>query len=389
MLQIQRNRCVIAETNDLEPLFTFPQFPVFMGVTNQDRGQDQVMDMEWSISKTSGIIQLAKLLPLETVYPESHGSGQVGQTWAEHHRSLAQFINQFNPSSVFEIGGGHGILSREYNLLQPGPTRPRWVILEPNPTPAEGVTAEYIKGFFDDDFAKQAITEENLQFQMVVHSHLLEHTYNPRDFLRHLQHFIQPDGILAFSIPNLPVMLSRKYCNAINFEHTFYYDEETIEFLLTNHGFKIVKKEYFLDDHSIFYAAIRTDDVEPLPLPSSEVSYHRNLKLFNDYIRFHQSEISQLNDKLIGSNVPVYLFGAHIFSQYLIKFGLREDMLAGILDNDVKKHRKRLYGTDLMVNAPSILRDCGESNIILRAGAYNMEIKRDILANINHRVCFW
>lgn len=389
MRQIQRKRCVITGAEDLEPLYTFRNFPVFMGVTGQDKSHDLTMDMEWSISRTSGIIQLSKLLPLETVYPESHGSGQVGMTWATHHRTLANFIHQFNPSSVFEIGGGHGILSREYNLLSGTTHNPRWVILEPNPTPAEGVTAEYIQGFFDGNFTNRAIAKADFEFEMVVHSHLLEHTYHPREFLSHLQRFIKPNGILAFSIPNLPVMLRRKYCNAINFEHTFYYDEETIEYLLSNHGFKLIRKEYFRDDHSILYAAIRTEDVEPVQLNKSDTPYEKNLHLFNEYIDFYQQEIRQLNQQITSSKEPVYLFGAHIFSQYLLNFGLQENTLAGILDNDVNKHGKRLYGSDLLVSSPLCLKGAGSCNIILRAGAYNQEIKHDILSNINRSVSFW
>ena len=87
---------------------------------------------------------------------------------------------------------------------------------------------------------------------------------------------------------------------------------------------------------------------------------------------------------------PVYLFGAHVFSQYLFAFGLETERIAAVLDNAETKQGKRLYGTDLSVLSPKILARCpDEPVVILRAGVYNEEIKRDILDNINPRTEFW
>ena len=50
-----------------------------------------------------------------------------------------------------------------------------------------------------------------------------------------------------------------------------------------------------------------------------------------------------------------------------------------ILDNDSNKHGKRLYGTDLVVKSPEIIKDINKPTIILRAGVYNDEIREQIL----------
>jgi len=42
-----------------------------------------------------------------------------------------------------------------------------------------------------------------------------------------------------------------------------------------------------------------------------------------------------------------------------------------------------LYGTDLIVESPKILKDDMNPLVILKAGVYNNEIKNDILNNIN------
>ena len=60
-----------------------------------------------------------------------------------------------------------------------------------------------------------------------------------------------------------------------------------------------------------------------------------------------------------------------------------------LLDNDINKHGKRLYGSAMLVNSPKILKDENSPIVILKAGVYNDEIKKDILENINANVTFW
>ena len=86
---------------------------------------------------------------------------------------------------------------------------------------------------------------------------------------------------------------------------------------------------------------------------------------------------------------PVYLFGAHIFSQYLLCFGLDRTKIKSILDNSTAKQGKRLYGAEFFVQSPEVLRGQDRPIVILKAGIYNEEIKKDILENINPNVLFW
>ena len=100
--------------------------------------------------------------------------------------------------------------------------------------------------------------------------------------------------------------------------------------------------------------------------------------------------IYTLNQKLssIDKNTNIFLFGAHIFSQYLLEFGLDSKKIINILDNDKNKHNRRLYGTKVIVKSPQILKDIKKPIVILKAGTYNQEIKNDILQNINSSTIF-
>lgn len=377
MKLITRSCCSVTGRKDLEPLHEVRRFPVFMGCVNSPASQDVVADMRWSISRSSGLIQLSSLIPLDVLYPESHGSGGVGRLWDMHHKAFAKFLSRTTPQSVLEIGGAHGILSREYKQFGKIP----WTILEPNPSPVEGCEARYIKGFFDDKFTLEEPVDT------VVHSHVLEHVYEPNQFMRHVSCFMEQGKQLVFSLPNLKRMLEKKYTNCINFEHTVFLTEPYIEYLLAKHGFLVTDKEYFLENHSIFYRAVKDLSVTPVGLPPN--LYAENRLIYQEYFDYHVELIGDLNRRVQATTTSIYLFGAHIFSQYLIMNGLATSSIINILDNDPGKQGRRLYGTDMVVESPTVLKGLKNPVVILKAGIYNEEIKADILENINDNVIFW
>ena len=374
-MKIERNKDVVYGEMDLELLHSFPSFPVFMGCTSQPAEEDILCDMNFWISRNSGMIQLNPVLELDVLYSEAHGSGAIGHLWNMHHEEFANFINSYGPNSILEIGGAHGILAKKYLSRKSA----SWTIVEPNPTclPMDGVRV--IKGFFDENFTIDHGVDA------VVHSHVFEHIYHPSSFMQHLASFIKIGGKLFFSVPNIQVMLERKYTNALNFEHTLGLTDVYIEFFLKKYGFSIINKKQFMDDHSIFYAAERVSENIKNFLPDN--LFNLNKSLYYEYIDHHVNLIKILNKKIENLN-DVYLFGAHVFSQYLLAFGLDASKIVGVLDNDQKKWGKRLSGTNLSVSSPMILSGINCPKIILKAGVYNEEIKSDILKNINNSAVF-
>lgn len=371
---IKRNKSVLID-DELEHLYTFENFPIFMGCTDKLLIDDIKVDMSWSICKKTGIIQLDNLIPMEILYFESHESGCVGELWNSHHIYFSNFIQKFNIDSVLEIGGSHGILSKEYYKTKKIP----WTILEPNPPIINNSEIRFIEGFFNEKF------KYDHDFDAIIHSHLFEHIFDPNLFMSYFSKLMTDDKYLIFSIPNMNRMLEFKYTNCLNFEHTIFLIEPYIEYLLSKYGFRLIEKEYFMTDHSIFYAAIRDSSVELIDLPNF---YEKNKKLFLNYLEYHKKLVKDINDKIENSDREVYLFGAHIFSQYLLSFGLKTNKIISILDNNVNKQNRRLYGTDLYVNSPKILKDKNHPIVILRAGLFNDEIKKDIINNINNTVEF-
>jgi len=368
MNYIRRDRDVITGEKDLRELYTFKNFPVFMGCTDQPKERDIVADMSWQMSISSGMIQLNPLLPLEVVYAEEHGSGTVGDIWNQHHEAFAEFVTKFSSiKSVLEIGGLHGHLAKKSLAKR----NLDWTIIEPNPRVPADLPVKVIKGFFDDKF----ISEE--KYDAVIHSHVLEHVYDPLTFMRHISDFMKKDSLLIMSVPNLEAMLRNNYTNCLNFEHTYFASQPYVELLLSHFGYELLEESYFKEDHSIFFCAKKIrESKEEIYITSGQRDqlYTRNLALFLNYTQYHEELVSELN-KIEGD---VYLFGAHIFSQTLLQFGLDAKKIINILDNDPNKQNKRLYGTDLIVKSPEALRDVESGTVIVKTGVYNEEIRKQI-----------
>lgn len=376
MKLVERTKDILSGESDTEHLYTLSDVPVFMGCVDHPQSDDLFADSVWEIGVSTGLVQLKKLIPLDILYKQSHGSGDVGRIWDAHHRSFAAFVSRYNPKSVLEIGGGHGRLAKLYEEHFQIP----WTIVEPNPTPEANNNAIWIKGFFDANFISES------DYDCYVHSHLFEHLYDPCQFMQDLSTQMDDGDKLIFTLPNMQEMLERNYTNCLNFEHTFFITEPYIEYLMSKYGFDLVQKEYFMDDHSIFYAAVRSSKVGERELQPD--LYLKNKELFLNFIKNHIDMIDNYNEKLGQISSPVYLFGAHVFAQFLIQMGLDVTKIVCILDNDKNKQGKRLYGSDLAVVSPKVLRGVEAPQIILKAGVYNDEIKKDILENINPTAIF-
>lgn len=373
MKVISRDKCLVTGKADLEHLYTFRNFPVFMGcVENTPLEEDLRSDMSWWISREAGLIQLNPIPALESIYPASHGSGTIGRIWESHHIEFAEFILNNAGNNILEIGGGHGFLP-QYCLKKLPDSK--WTLIDPNPTCESSHRFEVIRGFFPIPDSKK--------YNTIIHSHLFEHMLDPIDFCKKIYSDLEDGGKLIFSVPNLSEMFKHQYTNILNFEHTFFLSDYFVEYFLELTGFRIIQTRKYLGDHSVFYLAEKQSLQKQHPDLINQ--YDENLKLYRDYIQFHESLTSQINDEIKMAAGKVFLFGGHVMSQFLLAFGIDKTKVACIIDNDPNKWQKRLSGTDLLVNSPEVIEDEIAPMVILRAGTFQKEISAQ-LRSINSSV---
>jgi len=359
---------------DLEQLYIFKKFPIFIGCVNKNSAKDIYYPMKWDISKTTGVIQLRKPPPSNMIYSAYH-SEAVGQTWKKHNNRLVKLVLKYGNGEILEIGGSNGKFAKI--VISSSKKIKNWTILEPNPTKNIDKKIKVIKTLFNEKIGI------NNKYDTIVHSHTLEHFYSPFTSLKKIHNLLKQGGVQIFSVPNLYAWLKRDMPNALNFEHSIFLTEYFIDKMLAMTGFRITKKQK-MGEHSIFYVTKRIEKFD-----SSKVKIRNRYKFYKKmYLEFilRSKKLTKiLNKEIDNFSGPIYLFGAHIFSQFLLNIGLHKSKIVMILDNSSLKQGQRLYGTRLKVGSPDILKGKKNAMVILRTGLYTKEIKDQIL-NINPHV---
>jgi 2-polyprenyl-3-methyl-5-hydroxy-6-metoxy-1,4-benzoquinol methylase len=368
----------ILTNGEVEELYSIKNFPIFIGTTTENRESDLLHDMTFDICKKTGIIQLRDLIDPNIIYSKFHSEG-VGKTWDLHRIEFSNIISQYlkNNDRVLEIGGSDGKLAQK--LLHKNEDINEIVIVEPNiKEPFQNHRIKHISDFFNNPDIKKY-----RDFNMVIHSHTLEHAYNPLDFIRSISSILDYGSYHIFSVPNLYSYLKGKFINILNFEHTLFLRESVIDYMLSINDFTILQK-YYYTNHSIFYVTRKQETIHNF-LPNN---YEENKETYLNHMKYYQDFVEDINKKIENTSKPVYMFGAHIFSQFLITLGLNIKKIRYVLDNSEMKNNSRLYGTDLTVKLPCNVNLNENCIIILKVAQYKDEIKNQLI-NINSDIEFY
>lgn len=370
METVKRDTCILNKNHKLNEIFSFNDFPIYMGCIDAPPNMDIFADMKWGYSSYSGLVQLMNLIPPEILYSKHHNPGVTGKTWEDHHYNFSKIIKTSPFKKCLEVGGATGTLFKHFLDTDEKFT---WSVLEPS-----GVfNIKDERVFVINDYFENYTPKE--KYDIVVHSHVLEHVYEPMTFIEKVKDVLVDGGYQYISIPNMRDWLSKGYTNTLMFEHTYYIDEYVLEFILNNNGFIIEDK--IINQHSIMVKAKKVDKII-----DCDWNFEYSKKIFENYYKNLVNDVNKTVEKI--KDKSVFLFGAHIFSQIFIKMGLDESKVISILDNNSDKQNKRLYGTKLIVNSPEILRDVEKPIVIVRAGTYTKEIIDGII-RINSSTIFY
>ena len=346
------------------PDFVLSNFPIYMGTTLRPSELDKNYDQKWTICNNCGCIQLIELVPLDELYSENHHAEVIGTMWEDHHNKFAEFILKSSPTHIVEIGGAHGYLSK---VIQKYSNISKYVLVDPDSN-SEDEEILYIRGFIEDNLQ---VIEKN---DSIIHSHVLEHLYDPRKFFRLIASRMNIGAKMFISFPNIEELIRVGGANSLNFEHTYLLTPIQIEVIFQNHGFKINRKDNFLQ-HSFFYEIEKSSEImADYQIPNINEKSTEYIKMQGKLKKF----VFNTNQIISNLRIPTFVFGAHIFSQNLIILGLNPSFIQGVIDNAPSKQNQRLYGTELQVFNPNIIAKYNQVNVVLKSSHYQNEIKKQL-----------
>ncbi len=372
---VKRTNCCICGSDSFKSALEIAKFPILMGTTLQEKSFDIFHDLRWATCSSCGCIQLLELIPLTVLYSQQHSAGAIGQIWQRHHEEFANFILKSNPESICEIGSAHGQLSQL--ILDAKPDIP-YTIIEPAPLNVDS-RVKMVVGIAEDHLDVVA------QNKVVVHSHVIEHVYNAKEFLESLSEVMDIGTSMFISFPNIQELIDTGGSNSLNFEHTYFLDPVQLNSLLRTNGFTLNQQEMYLR-HSYFLHVTKTSKQISIDLPlenieAKSLTFVAMWKTLSEFVE-HTNGILKLE------RMPTYIFGAHVFSQALFSLGLSEHDFDGVLDNSTGKIGERLYGTNLTVGHPGVIQGLDRVRVVLKASHYQEEVKKQLIdLNPNVEIC--
>lgn len=214
---------------------------------------------------------------------------------------------------------------------------------------------------------------------------MLEHLYNPLELLQNMHTILEDDGNLFISVPNLDFYSHKQFLLGMNYEHTYFLNEVTAMYLFENSNFNIISKKYFRN-HSIFYHLKKKNTI-----PNLNINIVKMYNLGFKDLYFNEKQkiinlVKDINDK-INNYKNVYVFGCFSNTQAMLYFGLNLKNIKFVLDNDSSKWDNYIYGYDLIIKSPKIIKNLEECCVICHVGEYTTEIKSE-LYELNSNVKF-
>ena len=368
-----RKHCFLCKSSNLQVVSKIENFPIFMGATQQNIEEDIYEDLIFQKCCDCGSVQTKKLIPLNVLYKDAHANA-VGATWNSHHNQFSEFASKFVCGNIVEIGGSNLIVANNLSTKEYIES----ITVYDNNIHYEKLKSEKINVI--DTFFKASEMPDNTN--CVVHTHLIEHLYNPVEEIKEIGDALKEGDFMIFSAPRIDSMLEVFYTNAMNFEHTYLLCDKKLKYIVSSAGFEIIEKFNF-SEYCTFYACKKVKNTSVY-----EVKKYEDEKLITDFISHHENEVNKIFSKIDSKKENTFIFGAHIFTQFLLKFGIDESLFSCVLDNDKKKIGNRLYGTSLKINSPKVLKDHDSPLVVLKAAQYTDEIKHDIINNINPNTRF-
>ena len=368
-------KCAISGSKNFKKIFKLSKFPIFMGTKNNYK-KIYRENLVFYINQDSGSVQINPKIKLSKLYQYSHGSGTVGQVWQNHHKFFFKFIKKYLKGKILEIGAGNNSIISKLNNFNKIDT-----LYSIGKNIIQKIKLKNKKIIIIDDFFSEKIIKKNLDIKIniVVHSHFFEHVYDPNKFLKEVHNILSDGGYQCFSMPNMTQMLKSYQANAVNFEHPFYYDKETVKKILLSNGFRIIRTKKFLNNHSIMYITKKINTFKT----QKYSKFQKNKKIFSKLYASWVNDKSKI-ESYLKDNKNIFFFGAHIFSQVIAHLIKNKKKIIGVLDNDKNKINKFLYGFNLKVFHPKVLSKYSDPYVYMRVGPYSNEIKKQILSiNIN------
>ncbi len=374
-------RCRICDENQLDKLFEWPEFPIFIWPIQQGARQEyERLQVYWCPG--CGLVQLDRFDPafIKKLYSKEVfglvASGEFKATVARNNRFLEYCSEQLGErwadgKKLLDIGGYDVLTCCELNFAE-------GVICDPN-APAEILESRVriVTDFFSRKYFEQS------HFDVVVARHLLEHINDLSDFMDDLRYVLRDGGQLLIEVPELLGSIRSKGAFAVFYhQHVMYFDEVSLRNLLLRFGFKVLYAG--IDNHLIRVIA------QKQPLVREIVTYEKNMEV-PWKVRQYRIGLDEYFGELIAfleavSREKIVCYGAGGGTTLLLNLCRPvRDYIEIVVDSSRNKIGKQVGGMDFIIKSPEAIAALPGRSILVNSDMFFNEIVDGLRANYRDR----
>jgi len=339
-------------------------------------------ELDFSFTNDRGLISLVRtpelLENLAKVYQLDYNIGyiqedyEIAQPFVEDFRKfLFKYSNTIpSKSAILEIGCGGGILLKELKELGF-----ETYAADPSPT-AIRAAEKYGFSLIAKFFAAHLFTET---FDLIFHSDVLEHAFDPWKFIEEQRKVLKPNGLIVISVPNAADSISYGDISMAMHQHLQYFTPESLSKLMQASGFEILEIRA-ADYGGSLYCAARGIDQGNIEIGSNDADENYTLPNFKESIDKFRSAIESADGE-IGFYVPLRAM------PYLC--AISADMKNSkyrFFDDTTHWHGHHFDGTDIPIESFRDIIDRPPKTIFIMSLTFEKQIKNKIISHFGNQI---
>lgn len=191
----------------------------------------------------------------------------------------------------------------------------------------------------------------------------MEHWPNPKKSFQQLNYILNDESVGLIEVPNFDLIYKKSIYTEFSIDHIFYFTKKTLKKTLELFGFEVLKI------NTIWHNYILSAEVKKRK-PLSFKSFNENFYSINN-------ELNKVLKKYSIDDTVVW--GAGHQSLSVISQSRAFKFINCIVDSAIFKQNLYVFGINIMVKAPSFIKENNISTVVIIAAGYSDEIAKILI----------
>lgn len=223
--------------------------------------------------------------------------------------------------------------------------------------------------YIENDFTKHDFA--NSKFDVIALIHTMEHINEPANAVRKMKSLLNDDGLVIIEVPDINALHKTKPHYCVFHQHVNLFYQETLDYLMATHGFKLVKND---KKNDVTLSCYKKGAIEPL-IAGNPRKILLNL----------QNNLNKLKNRFIDAykGGDLYIYGAGGSSSlFVAQIPELHDNIKGCFDREPRKCDKTLPGIPYPIKPAEEISQLVNETILFQ----NSQIQSSLAPKLNHNV---